>query len=49
MKDGKPDREARRKACESFMRTAHRTMVSVCEALEANPDALRYMDAIEFS
>jgi uncharacterized protein len=49
MKDGKPDCQARRKACESFLRTAHRTMVSVCEALEANPEALRYMDAIKYT
>lgn len=48
-KDGKLDPVARKQACESFLRRAHRTMVSVCEALEANPEALRYMDAIKYT
>jgi uncharacterized protein len=46
MKNGKLDLEARRAACESYRRAALRIMASVGEVLEANPEALRYMDEI---
>jgi hypothetical protein len=49
MKGGNLDPETRRDACESYHRAARRIMVSVCEALEANPEALRYMDSITFT
>ena len=49
MKDGKLDPAARKQACESCRNRTHRIMTDVCEALESNPRALQYMDAITLS
>ena len=49
MKEGKLDPDAREQACVSCRNRTHRIMIDVCEAMEANPRALQYMDAITLS
>lgn len=46
MEDGKPDASARKHACDSYRRTAHRVMTDVSAVLESSPKALDYMDSI---
>lgn len=48
IKDGKPDGALRKRACERYRTAALRTMSDVCEVLEHNPQALRYMDGLRF-
>lgn len=49
MKDGKLDPAARKRVCEACRNRTHQIMTDVCEAMEANPEALQYMDAISLS
>jgi uncharacterized protein len=45
-RNGKLDATARKEACDRCRTATHRVVVDVCEAMETNPQALRYMDDI---